>query len=377
MSNAELGLLGHLIGDGCTLPTHAIQYTTNDPQLASIVVDLAIEVFGDRVTPRVHAERNWYQVYLAATKRLTHGRRNPVADWLEGLGAFGLRSYEKRVPTAVFGQPVEGISTFMRHLWATDGCINDRPEYPAIRYDSTSEQLSRDVQLLLLRLGINARVHRVPMPGKGRPSHRLDVSGRDDFRRFLTFVGGIGSKRALVAGAIGDRVTASRASAKRDSVPREVWPTVVIPRMAELNITNSTLRGVGIPRGGGYRGALTRDRTLSLADALESPRLRDLATSDIYWDEVLSITAEGVEDVYDLTVEEFHSFVADSIIAHNSIEQDSDIVCFVYRDEYYNGEESDQQGLAEIIIAKHRNGPTDSIKLSFLKRYAKFADLAA
>jgi replicative DNA helicase len=59
-----------------------------------------------------------------------------------------------------------------------------------------------------------------------------------------------------------------------------------------------------------------------------------------------------------------------------SIEQDADLVAFVYRDEYYNGEESDQQGLAEVIVAKHRNGPTDSVKLSFLKRYAKFADLA-
>jgi replicative DNA helicase len=59
-----------------------------------------------------------------------------------------------------------------------------------------------------------------------------------------------------------------------------------------------------------------------------------------------------------------------------SIEQDADIVCFIYRDEYYN-EDSDQQGLAEVIVAKHRNGPTDTVKLSFLKRYAKFADLAA
>jgi replicative DNA helicase len=59
-----------------------------------------------------------------------------------------------------------------------------------------------------------------------------------------------------------------------------------------------------------------------------------------------------------------------------SIEQDADLVAFVYRDEYYN-EDSDQQGLAEVILAKHRNGPTDSIRLSFLKRYAKFSDLAA
>jgi replicative DNA helicase len=60
-----------------------------------------------------------------------------------------------------------------------------------------------------------------------------------------------------------------------------------------------------------------------------------------------------------------------------SIEQDADLVAFVYRDEYYNGEESEQQGLAEVILAKHRNGPTDTVKLSFLKRYAKFTDLAA
>jgi replicative DNA helicase len=60
-----------------------------------------------------------------------------------------------------------------------------------------------------------------------------------------------------------------------------------------------------------------------------------------------------------------------------SIEQDADLVAFVYRDEYYNGEESESQGLAEVILAKHRNGPTGTVKLSFLKRYAKFADLAA
>lgn len=59
-----------------------------------------------------------------------------------------------------------------------------------------------------------------------------------------------------------------------------------------------------------------------------------------------------------------------------SLEQDSDLVAFVYRDEYYHGEESSQQGIAEVHLAKHRNGPTGTVKLAFLKRYAKFADLA-
>ena len=113
-----------------------------------------------------------------------------------------------------------------------------------------------------------------------------------------------------------------------------------------------------------------------IAEVLESDELRRLATSDVYWDEVLSIEPASEEEVFDLTVDERHNFVADCIVCHNSIEQDADLVMFVYRDEYYN-EESDSQGLAELILAKHRNGPTDSIKLSFLKRYAKFADLAA
>jgi replicative DNA helicase len=58
-----------------------------------------------------------------------------------------------------------------------------------------------------------------------------------------------------------------------------------------------------------------------------------------------------------------------------SIEQDADLVLFLYRDEYYN-EQSEDQGLAEVILAKHRNGPIGTEKLAFLKRYAKFSDLA-
>jgi len=99
-------------------------------------------------------------------------------------------------------------------------------------------------------------------------------------------------------------------------------------------------------------------------------------TGEICWDEIVQLERDGEEETYDLTVEGLHNFVANDLVVHNSIEQDADLVFFIYRDEYYN-EESDQQGLAEVILAKHRNGPTGSEKLSFLKRYAKFADLAA
>jgi len=57
-----------------------------------------------------------------------------------------------------------------------------------------------------------------------------------------------------------------------------------------------------------------------------------------------------------------------------SIEQDADVVMFIYRDEVYN-KDGDSQGLAEILISKHRNGPTGVEKIAFVKRYARFADL--
>jgi replicative DNA helicase len=56
------------------------------------------------------------------------------------------------------------------------------------------------------------------------------------------------------------------------------------------------------------------------------------------------------------------------------IEQDADLVMFIYRDDYYN-RESERPGVADIIIAKHRNGPVDTVELTFLERYPKFATL--
>ncbi len=382
MSDPELALLGHLIGDGCTLARHAIQYTTREPDLAALVADLAEEVFGGAVAPRIKRERTWYQVDLRAAGRLGHGVRNPVATWLDGLGVFDRRGHEKRVPEQVFLQPLEAVETFLRHLWATDGClwVGGNARYPVVRYDTTSEELACGVVSLLLRLGITARHSLVAMGNKGRSSHRIVVSGRVDMLRFLSFVGAAGERRRDTRSHMLDRVESSQANTNRDALPREAWSTIGAPAMAAAGVTSRQLqRGLGTEYCGStlYKAGLSRDRADRVAEILGSSEFRALARSDVYWDEVVSITSDGVEEVYDLTVDELHNFVAANTIVHNSIEQDADLVAFVYRDEYYNGEESDSQGLAEIILAKHRNGPTDSVKLSFLKRYAKFADLAA
>jgi len=380
MSKDELALLGHLIGDGCTLPTHATQYTTNDPTLAEVVADLAVKVFGDKIVPRIQKERDWYQVYFPPTYRLTHNTHNPIVNWLNELGVFGLRSYEKYVPDRVFAQPSESIALFLRHLWSTDGCIHlshGKKHYAGIYYASSSSVLAQDVQSLLLRLGINATLSRHAQVGKGRDQYHVVVSGKNEIEKFLHLIGGQGQNKTAHHDTIVEHLSLRTANTNRDVVPREVWRLLAVPAMQIAGVTTRKMQeglGNAYCGTGFYKQNLSRERALKLAQVVDSKQLTALAQSDVYWDKITSIEADGEENVYDITVDEYHNFVANNVISHNSIEQDSDIVMFIYRDDVYNPE-SERKNIADIIIAKHRNGPVGEVSLFFQASQTRFRDL--
>jgi replicative DNA helicase len=347
------------------------------------VVRLANEVFSDSVVPRIKEERTWTQVYLSAADHLTHGRRNPVAEWLDRLDAFGLRSHEKRVPADVFMQPAGSIATFLRHLWATDGCVwlsrRDQRPYPAIYYATSSPGLARDVQSLLLRLEINAVIRPVRAK-RGRPHFHVAVSGREEMVRFLEVIGAIGERRRETGDAIRRVLTVGGrvANTNRDVVPREVWHSLVKPAMSAAGVTSRGLQAAISTSYCGstlYRSNLSRKRAARVAESVESNELAQLAASDVYWDRLASIEPDGVEEVFDLTVDGLHNFVADDLIVHNSIEQDADIVSFIYREDYYD-HESERQGEADLIVAKHRNGPIGKVPLVFQDQYPRFVSMS-
>jgi len=185
--------------------------------------------------------------------------------------------------------------------------------------------------------------------------------------------------------AVGMSVASSRLGGpevdpRHDAIPREVWD--YIERKGLL--VNGSLRAhdlverLGEAAGGCHRvyeQGVSRSLMRRIAEALPDAFLADLGTSDVLWDEIVAIEPGGEAPVFDATVNGTHNFVAGDIVVHNSIEQDADVVLFIYRDEYYNPE-SDQRGLAEIIVAKHRNGPVGQTKLVFHADYTTFENAA-
>ena len=247
MSHEELALLGFLIGDGSTLEKRGSYFTSGEAELAQEVVRLAREVFGERITPRLQRdERLRYEVGLISSTRLTHGKTNAVADWLRELDAWNRRSYQKHVPARVFAQSRAGIATFLRALWATDGCYHlkkcgDRFT-PLCYYASNSETLARGVQSLLLRLGVQSTLRSVEQNGKGRLMWNVIITGQSDTKRFLQTVGAFGARRRSVMEQMEILMAGQQENTNRDIIPREVWRSLVVPAMQQRGLTTRGLQ---------------------------------------------------------------------------------------------------------------------------------------
>ena len=374
---ARVALLGQLIGDGSYLSNQPLRYTTSSEENSRLVVEAAQGEFGASVT-RYAGRGNWHQLLLSG-----NGNRWHLAGmnlWLRELGIFGQRSHEKRVPRAVFRLSNEQLALFLRHLWATDGCIWVRPATSRgasrVYFASCSRGLADDVAVLLLRMGIVSRI-RSAAQGRYAPVYTVDVSGAEAQMTFLRAVGSSG-ERCGPARELSAVLAAVRPNTNIDTLPREV-SIVMKQAAAAAGIRRKELARIrGVSEGSAaFALKFSPSRTLGAeyADILHNSELRSRASSDLFWDSVVAIEADGNQEVFDLTVPGPTSWLADGIVSHNSgaIEQDSDIVMFIHRED---SDDPTVKGKADLIVAKHRNGPTANIPLTFLPHLTLFRNFA-
>ncbi|HZV49892.1 MAG TPA: replicative DNA helicase [Candidatus Dormibacteraeota bacterium] len=376
----ELILLAHLLGDGTMGP--GIKYATADPANKLAVEAAAERRFGLR--PKANRLANTWWLWFPSPHRPTPNRHHPMCDWLAQLGLWRVRAHDRFIPEAIHGLPDDQIALFLRHLWSTDGSItirrNRNGRHVGVHYATSSRRLADGVRRLLLRLDIRSRL------GRGRKGGHRDgwvvhVTGVEGIGRFLTLVGCHGARGDMIPECL-SLLEGMRPHPNVDLVPRAVEAEI----RAALAASGVTQRELATALGEVYRGSCllgspSRPRRLSwphlveMAGVLGSAPLLALATSDVLWDQVVEITPLGLKPTFDATVEGTHNFIANGVIAHNSIEQDADIVMFLYRDDYYNREKSEKPGVAEVIVAKHRNGPTGTVELMFRKELTRFENL--
>ncbi|MFG1933450.1 replicative DNA helicase [Mycobacterium sp. NPDC048908] len=359
MDESEIILLAHMIGDGSCMKRQPIRYASIDEaNLVAVTVSAA-------------------QLRLPAPYRLTRGKRNPIAEWLDRLGLFGLRSYEKFVPQEVFRAPNDQVALFLKHVWATDGSMrwDAKTGQARIYYASTSRQLVDDVTALLLRVGVFSRVKRIQKTGY-RDSWHLYIYGAENQARFLRHVGvnGVKADAAREVLANLDNVIRNSNSA---TVPKAVWTDVRAALVAKRITHREFAAAMGTKFCGStmWKHSPSRSRLHRAAALLDDRDIHDLATNDVFWDEIVEITSVGMHDVYDGTVSGTHNFVANLISLHNSLEQDADMVILLHRPDAFERDDP-RGGEADLILGKHRNGPTKTITVAHQLHLSRFTNMA-
>ncbi len=300
-------LLAYFIAEG-SLTTNPPTFTNLDEEIVADFRESAEKEFVDceivGPCPRGVA-------YHARARVRGRWNSNAVTAWLRGLGLANKRAEDKYFPDCVwtFTKPV--LREFLKALFSCDGTIYSMRGYPRIEFTVASERLAEDVHHALVRFGIVSKLWR-----KTDRSWRVEITDPASVEMYQSEIGWIGEKTRRSYKELRDR----RPHSNCGHVPKEVWAYI---RKA---LENKGMSLAELGRRAGEKGwsnlhcdrSLPQRRLAQYDDILDSDDLRWLASPDLYWDEVVSITPVGKREVYDLTVPDGSNFIANDFCVHNS-----------------------------------------------------------
>lgn len=265
----------------------------------------------------------------------------------------------KFIPEEIFALPKASIALFLSQLWATTGIVSVNGTSGKIQYRAHSRKLADDIARLLLRFGITCKISQ-----HTTNTCVVEIVGDHDQKRFLQGIG-VEGEHTAAAQELLDAIITNQDAFELGAAPIHVWNNV--REILEQNPNDSKSEG--------SLKTAVRQPLSRVAEVLDDAQMQVEAINDIFWDNIVSIEADGEEEVFDATVIGNHNFIANGIAVHNSIEQDADMVILLHREDIYD-KESARAGEADVIVAKHRNGPTKTIVLAFQGHYSRFNNMA-
>ncbi|HEX6751073.1 MAG TPA: replicative DNA helicase [Longimicrobium sp.] len=207
------------------------------------------------------------------------------------------------LPEAIFRLNRADLAFFLNRMFAAHGLagLNITDDRVHVWLFAPSVRIAEQIQHLLLRFGILCGHQRTTL---GSKLWILDES----LPVFTAEIGIFGQQDRL------ERYVRQRPQ-EVERLPADVWKLIAAEKGDESWPTVLDRAGI---EGSDADGELTRDRLRAFAVALDSRRLLELAESDVYWDEVVSIEPVGIKQVYDLTIPGTHNFVANDVCVHNT-----------------------------------------------------------
>ena len=341
----EIIALAHLIAEGNTCHPTCLYFYNNDRTLIDDFCKVA-ERFPSTTTRVDCREGRRFEVCVSTGEdtrfKPNHAPWNSAKRsknepprlrcgmrlWAEGLGIVGKSATQKYIPPQCFSLSDDGIALLLGRLWSGDGYVGAKGQLPY--YATSSRQLASDVQLLLLRLGIVSRTRQLKFnyKYKERVSQRIGftvhVLGADSLDAFVArVVPHIVGRKHEINALRETRASLDHVSSK-DTIPAEVRSWVDRERREhgmtwrDLQCQSGCCVKELVGQGSRTKRGFRRTTVNRLARFLHSEPLRQMSESDIFWETVVRIEPAGIEDTYDLTVENDHNYVADGLVVHNS-----------------------------------------------------------
>ena len=240
--------------------------------------------------------------------------RPSLRKWVEETGMYGKLAHQKSLPKFTFNLNRSKTALLLNRLFSCDGCIHKEGErYWKVSYGSSSHALAEQIQHLLLKFGIVSSMRKKAT--KRRPAYEVVIRGAF-VHTFLDKIGFFGAKEEKAGIALLEVPEIIR-NPNLDTIPSEIWELYRPDSWAEIGRKLHYSHPKSMRESTRY--SPSRQKLLQIARADENELLQKLATSDIFWDEIIAMESEeGNFTVYDISVPEHHNFVANDIIVHNS-----------------------------------------------------------